>query len=66
MADLSQPGSDILDYDGDNGTTTTLDHTLCTNSTIANTTVGEIMQLNGFVVYAQYVIAEDAVIIMRV
>jgi hypothetical protein len=32
------------------------------NSIVANTTIGDIMQLNGSVICAQYVIAEDAVI----
>lgn len=62
MAGLSQPGPDILEYDGDSGTTTTLHHNLWMNSIVANTTVGEIMQLNGSVICAQCVIAEDAVI----
>ncbi|KAJ5910812.1 uncharacterized protein N7473_000115 [Penicillium subrubescens] len=62
MTGLSQPGSDILDYDGDSGTTTTLHHNLWMNSIVAITTIGDIMQLNGSVICAQYVIAEDAVI----
>ncbi|KAJ5714560.1 uncharacterized protein N7483_011741 [Penicillium malachiteum] len=62
MASLSQPGPDILDYDGDSGTTTTLHHNLWMNSMFANTTVGEIMQLNGSAICAEYVIAKHAVI----
>lgn len=62
QAGLSQPGADILDYDGDNGTTTTLNHVLWMNSIVANTTVGDIMKLNGSVICAEYVIAENAVI----
>jgi tyrosinase len=61
LAGLSQPGLDILDYDGDDGTTTTLNHNLWMNSIVPNTTVGDIMQLNGSVICAQYVIADDAV-----
>lgn len=61
IADLQQPGSEVLDYNGDNGTTTTLHHNLWMNSLVANTTVGEIMQLNGSTICAEYVIAEDAI-----
>ncbi|KNG83998.1 hypothetical protein ANOM_007775 [Aspergillus nomiae NRRL 13137] len=61
-ADLSQPGADILDYNGDPGSTTTLHHTLWMNSVVANTTVGQIMKLNGSVICAEYVIDERATI----
>ena len=60
-AGLSQPGADILDYNGDPGTTTTLNHTLWMNSIVPNTTIGEIMQINSTVICAQYITADDAV-----
>ncbi|KAI9931686.1 hypothetical protein ASPWEDRAFT_169471 [Aspergillus wentii DTO 134E9] len=60
QAGLSQPGADILDYNGDPGSVTTLHHNLWMNSIVANTTVGQIMQLNGSVVCAEYVVDESA------
>ncbi|PYI16002.1 Di-copper centre-containing protein, partial [Aspergillus violaceofuscus CBS 115571] len=62
QAGLSQPGADILNYDGDPGTTTTLNHTLWMNWITANTTIGAVMQLNGSVMCAEYVIDERATI----
>ncbi|PYH68075.1 uncharacterized protein BO88DRAFT_454961 [Aspergillus vadensis CBS 113365] len=55
-----QPGADIPDYDGDAGSTTMLNHTLWMNWVVANTTVGEVMQLNRSVVSAEYVIDTEA------
>lgn len=62
MAGPSQPGADVLDYDGDPGNTTTLHHNLWSNSIIPNTTVGAVMQVNGSVICAEYVIDDDATI----
>lgn len=58
MSGRSQPGANILDYDGDPGNITTLHHNLWMNSIVANTTVGQVMQLNGSVSCAEYVIDE--------
>ncbi|GAQ46949.1 hypothetical protein AtubIFM55763_009071 [Aspergillus tubingensis] len=60
QAGLSQPGANILDSDGGAGSTTTLNHTLWMNTVVANTTVGEVMHLNGSVVCAEYVIDTKA------
>ncbi|CAK7204224.1 hypothetical protein SEUCBS139899_006978 [Sporothrix eucalyptigena] len=62
MAGLSQPGADIMDYNGDPGTITTLHHNLWMNFVTANVTVGDVMQLNGSVICAEYIIDPNAVI----
>lgn len=55
MSNLTQPGPDILDYNGDPGTITTLHHNLWMNSMAVNVTISDIMQVNGSVICAEYV-----------
>ncbi|KAK8252232.1 amino acid transporter [Phyllosticta capitalensis] len=56
IAGLSQVGDDVLDYDGDPGNTTTLNHNLYMRGNMApNVTVGDVMELNGTVICAEYI-----------
>lgn len=56
LAGLSQPGTDVLDYDGDDGNVTTLNHNLyMVGGLVPNVTVGDVMQLNGSVICAEYI-----------
>lgn len=52
---IAYPGSDILDYDGDSGNVTTLNHNLWMVDLISNHTIREVMDLQGDVICAQYV-----------
>ncbi|KAI9170684.1 Tyrosinase P [Paramyrothecium foliicola] len=49
------PGADILDYDGDDGNITTLNHNLWMAGLISNHTIAEVMDLNGEVICAEYI-----------
>lgn len=52
---LTYPTAAVLDYDGDPGNVTTLNHTLWMVDLIANATVGDVMDLGGPVSCAEYV-----------
>ena len=52
---LSYPAASILDYDGDPGNVTTLNHNLWMVDLIANATVGDVMDLVGQTSCAEYV-----------
>lgn len=52
---LSYPTAAILDYDGDPGNVTTLNHTLWMVDLIGNATVGDVMDLGGPISCAEYV-----------
>jgi tyrosinase len=49
------PPASFTDYFNDGGDVTTLNHTLWMVDIIANTTIGEVMDLNGDVICAEYV-----------
>ncbi|KAL1620945.1 hypothetical protein SLS54_005877 [Diplodia seriata] len=49
------PGPDILNYDGDPANVTTLNHNLWMVGIIPNATVGEVMDLGGELICAEYV-----------
>lgn len=55
LGNLSYPTAAILDYDGDPGNVTTLNHTLWMVDLIANATAGDVMDLGGPVSCAEYV-----------
>lgn len=55
LGNLSYPTAAILDYDGDPGNVTTLNHTLWMVDLIANATAGDVMDLGGLVSCAEYV-----------
>lgn len=61
LSGLSQPGPEIMDYNGDPGTVTTLNYNLWMNSLLANVTVGDVMQLNGSTICAEYIVDPNAV-----
>lgn len=52
---LSYPSTALLDYDGDPGNVTTLNHNLWMVDLIANATVGDVMDLGGPLSCAEYV-----------
>lgn len=52
---FTTPGPEFLDYDGDAGNVTTLNHTLWMVGLIANATVGDVMDLRGDLICAEYV-----------
>ncbi|KAK7736002.1 hypothetical protein SLS63_003520 [Diaporthe eres] len=52
---LSYPTAAILDYDGDSGNVTTLNHTLWMVDLIANATAGDVMDLGSSTSCAEYV-----------
>jgi tyrosinase len=52
---VDYPSAAILDYNGDPGNVTTLNHTLWMANLIANATVGDVMDLGGQVSCAEYV-----------
>lgn len=52
---LSYPSAAILDYDGDSGNVTTLNHTLWMVDLIANATAGDVMDLGSSTSCAEYV-----------
>jgi tyrosinase len=49
------PSSAVLDYDGDPGNTTTLNHTLWMAGIIPNATIAEVMDLGGDLICAEYI-----------
>jgi tyrosinase len=51
---LSAPGPEWTDYDGDSGNTTTLKHVLYAADIYPNVTVGEIMDVGGNAICAEY------------
>lgn len=51
----SAPNMYLLDYCGDNGNVTTLNHVLYTYDLKANVTVEDVMDLNGETICAEYV-----------
>lgn len=53
--DFEYPGADILDYDGDGGNVTTLEHNLWMVGIISNATIGDVMDLGGETICAEYV-----------
>ncbi|KAF4820078.1 Tyrosinase ustQ [Colletotrichum siamense] len=55
MAGLSAPGSELTDYNGDNGNVTTLNHVLFIQNLVPNVTIADIMDIRGDVVCAEYV-----------
>lgn len=55
MAGLPSPDSSLMDYNGDSGNETTLSHVLFLNNLIPNTTIGQIMDLGGEVICAEYI-----------
>lgn len=52
---FTYPSTDILDYDGDAGNMTTLEHNLWMAGLIPNATVGDVMDLGGDLICAEYV-----------
>lgn len=52
---FTYPGPEILDYDGDEGNVTTLHHNLWMVGLIPNATIGEVMDLRGELICAEYV-----------
>ncbi|KKY29885.1 putative amino acid transporter [Diaporthe ampelina] len=55
LGNLSYPTAAVLDYDGDSGNVTTLNHTLWMVNLIANATAGDVMDLGGSTSCAEYV-----------
>lgn len=53
------PGDDILDYDGDDGNTTTLDHVLWMMHIYENVTVSDVMNINSTYVCIDYTYPDD-------
>lgn len=54
--DFVYPSASVLDYDGDNGgNVTTLNHNLWMVGLIANATIGNVMDLGGETICAEYV-----------
>lgn len=49
------PSSAVMDYDGDEYNTTTLNHVLWMGNLGPNTTISEVMNLNGELICAEYV-----------
>jgi tyrosinase len=52
---FTYPGPEFLDYDGDDGNITTLDHVLWMADLIPNATVADVMDLRGSLICAEYV-----------
>lgn len=52
---MSAPNMYLLDYCGDDGNVTTLDHVLYTYDLRANITIEDVMDLNGETIWAEYV-----------
>lgn len=53
--DFAYPGADVLDYDGDDGNVTTLNHNLWMVGLIPNATIADVMDLGGDLICAEYV-----------
>lgn len=53
--EVPYPSAAVLDYDGDSGNTTTLNHTLWMVGIIPNATIAEVMDLGGDLICAEYV-----------
>lgn len=52
---MEEPGAAFLDYDGDDGNVTTLNHNLWMVGIVANATIREVMNLGGDLICAEYV-----------
>lgn len=52
---LDYPGTEFTDYFGDNGNVTTLNHTLWMVGLVPNATVGDVMDIRGDTICAEYV-----------
>lgn len=55
LANWTFPTAAWLDYDGDPANVTTLNHNLWMLGLIPNTTVGEVMDLGGDLICAEYI-----------
>lgn len=55
LAGEGDPSPGLIDYDGDPGNTTTLNHTLWAGNIVQNMTVGDVMDLGGEVICAEYI-----------
>jgi tyrosinase len=53
------PSAAITDYFGDNGTVTTLNHNLWMTDLLPNLTAADVMNVNGPIICAEYLNAED-------
>lgn len=53
--DFEYPSAALLDYDGDDGNVTTLNHTLWMAGVIPNATIADVMDLGGDLICAEYV-----------
>jgi tyrosinase len=49
------PSASLLDYDGDDGNVTTLNHVLWMVGLIPNATIADVMDLGGDVICAEYI-----------
>lgn len=56
-AGLGYPSASLVDYDGDSGNSTTLKHTLFMGNIVPNVTVGDVMDLGGEVICAEYILS---------
>lgn len=52
---LDYPSSSLIDYSGDNGNTTTLQHVLWIAGIVPNVTIEDVMDLSGETICAEYV-----------
>ncbi|ROW04939.1 hypothetical protein VPNG_06991 [Cytospora leucostoma] len=52
------PSASVLDYDGDSGNVTTMDHVLWMAGLLPNVTVADVMDLRGDVICAEYIEAD--------
>ncbi|KAF4537765.1 Amino acid transporter [Lasiodiplodia theobromae] len=52
---LDYPGPEFLDYDGDEGNMTTLNHNLWTSNLLPNVTIAQVMDLRGSLICAEYI-----------
>lgn len=53
--EFTYPSAALIDYDGDPGNVTTLNHTLWMANVIPNATIGDVMDLGGDLICAEYV-----------
>lgn len=58
-AGLTLPGAEWTDYDGDDGNVTTLNHVLYVSGIYPNVTVGDVMDIGGDVVCAEYFFSDS-------
>lgn len=52
---LGYPGPELLDYDGDDGNVTTMNHNLWTSGLLPNITIADVMELHSDFNCAEYV-----------